>query len=255
MPAMEPLDPVFQEKLSYSESLRQDDEVYRHWEAIPTEESVSSELRDLVRADLQKRWFYEREWTVRYETKRLWDPVDGQRTVLKDSIVQVESRHIRYMCNKATAFYWLQSAQFLLADGQDSSPHSIIFASLYEEWSRCYDEKPHIDFGHFFANPVRITSSGPSTIRGVLDAHYSLQMKVSSLMQQARDGIIQPPVHDMSTFQYYSILPLYRAIVVIADRQDGLAEGIKKEANGWVSLYKIARRQTVLVVRPAQRNS
>ena len=53
--ATEFLDPVFQGKLSYEEGLRLDDEVYRRWEVIPTEEPVSDDLRELVRTDLRKR--------------------------------------------------------------------------------------------------------------------------------------------------------------------------------------------------------
>jgi len=156
---------------------------------------------------------------------------------------------LKYLCNKPTAFYWLQSAQRRDASGQRTLTPGIIFAAIYEEWLRCHNTEPNIEYGHFFANPVRITSTGPSTVRGVIDTHVSLCTQASSLTNQAKgqaDNIIE---RLPSSLRHYSLLPLYHAIVVIIDRLDSFDKDCKPESDGFISLRKLAQLQTVLIAR------
>jgi hypothetical protein len=199
----------------------------------------------LVRADLKKAWHFLRETEFRENTKSKWATTDYLRITLEDSVGKVEPRKFKYLCNKPTAFYWLQSAQQTDASGQKTQTPKIIFAAIYEEWLRSHDTEPNIEYGHFFANPVRITSTGPSTIRGVIDAHRSLCTQTSSLINQAKrraDNIIE---QRPSSSQHYSLLSLYHAIIVIIDRLDRL----KPESDGFISLRKLAQHQTVLIAR------
>ncbi|KAI9738859.1 MAG: hypothetical protein M1834_008366 [Cirrosporium novae-zelandiae] len=126
---------------------------------------------------------------------------------------------------------------------------NIMGDAIYEEWLQSYNAEPNIEYGHFFANPVRITSTGPSTIPGVLNAHRSLRTQASSLINQAKgraDNIIKlfP-----SNSQHYSLFPLYNAIVVIIDRLDYRDKDCKDISTSFVSLRKVAQYQTVLIAR------
>ncbi|KAF2788659.1 hypothetical protein K505DRAFT_353062 [Melanomma pulvis-pyrius CBS 109.77] len=107
----------------------------------------------------------------------------------------------------------------------------IIFTSLYEEWRRC-DSDGNIEFGHFLANPVRITKSGPDTLQGIVKAHASLCAQATALTLD---------------LEQYSMHPLYPAIVIVCDRNN-LKGDIDCYSGRFVSLRKVAKKQTVLVV-------
>ncbi len=141
---------------------------------------------------------------------------------------------------------WAQQTD---ASGIRTQTPKIIFAAVYEEWLRCHNTEPHIEYGHFFANPVRITSTGPSTVRGVIDAHLSLCTQASSLIDQAKDRAVNVIKRLPSALQNYSLLPLYHAIVVIIDRLDRLDKDRETESDGFISLRKLAQRQIVLIAR------
>jgi hypothetical protein len=131
------------------------------------------------------------------------------------------------------------------ASGERNQTPKIILAAIYDEWLRCHNPKPNIEYGHFFANPVRITPTGPSTVRGVIDAHCSLRTQASSLINQAKgraDNIIKLLP---SSSEDYSLRPLYHAIVVIIDHLNRR----EPESDGFISLRKLAQHQTVLVAR------
>ncbi|KAA8619107.1 hypothetical protein PtrSN002B_010903 [Pyrenophora tritici-repentis] len=131
------------------------------------------------------------------------------------------------MCNKPTAIYWLLSAQtgipekFGMAGG--------IFATIYEEWHRS-SINPNIEFGHFFAAPVRITATGPSSLPQILQAH-------SSLCAQAQ--------HIALDMDNYSVHPLLPAVILVFDRCDSRA---RRGPDGCISLREVARMKTVLVI-------
>lgn len=157
---------------------RSDREINEYWGSVVMEEPVSDDLKALVRADLKKAWHFRRDMEFRENMKTRWATTDYFRLLLEDTVGKVEPGNSKYLCNKPTAFYWLQSAQQADASGQRTQTPKIIFAAVYEEWLRCHNTEPNIEYGHFFANPVRITSTGPSTVRGVIDAHLSLHTSI-----------------------------------------------------------------------------
>ena len=228
---------------------RSDREIYEYWSSVVTKEPVSDDLKVLVRADLKKAWRSWRDLRVCEETKIRWATNDCYRVLLEETVGKVEPRKFKYLCNKPTAFYWLQSAQQTDASGQRNRTPKIILAAIYEEWLRCHDTKPNIEYGHFFANPVRITSTDPSTVRGFIGAHLSLCTQASSLINQAKgraDNIVkQLP----SSLQHYSLLPLYHAIVVIIDRLDSFDDKDCETEDGFISLRMLPQLQTVLIAR------
>jgi hypothetical protein len=229
---------------------RSDEEIDRHWDSVVTQYPVSNELKSLVRADLKKVWHFLRVDNFREETRIRWATTDRYRIRLDDIVGNLDPEKLSYLCNKPTAFYWFQSAQQTDVTGEKNQTPKIILAAIYEEWRRCYNNEPNIEFGHFFANPVRITSTGPSTVAGIIKAHRSLCVQASSLINQAKgraDNVIE---RQPSCLQHYSVLPLYHAIVVIIDCLDSFYhEECRRESDGLISLRKIAQHQTVLIAR------
>lgn len=230
-------------------ALRSNHEIDRYWCSVVTKEPISDDLKILVRADLKKAWHFQRDQTFRENTERRWATTDEYRIVLEDAVGKVEPRKLPYLCNKPTAFYWLQSAQPVDGYGQRTLMPKIIFAAIYGEWLRCYNAEPNIEHGHFFANPVRISSSGPSSVAGVIDAHRSICTQASNLIDQAKGRAENIVVQLPSSSQCYSLHPLYHAIIVIIDRLDRLDPKDEVEPDGFISLHKLAQRQTVLVAR------
>jgi hypothetical protein len=169
--------------------------------------------------------------------------------VLEDTIGHVAPAQLEYVCNKPTAFYWLQSAQGTDSSGERTQTPGIVYAMICGEWFRTGDIKPSFEFGHFFANPIRITSTGPLTLRGVINAQLSLYKQAASLMDQVQKGVVPLGEKFLSNLQHYSLLPLYHAIVVIIDRFDLSTKDYVREPDGFLSLRKCAQVQTVLIAR------
>lgn len=87
--------------------------------------------------------------------------------------------------NKPTRLYGAHSAQ------EDGRCPLFIFACIYGEWF--HYKHPNIEFGHFFANPMRATSTGPTKISGILQAHRSLCDQASLLLGKIERGEIGKP--------------------------------------------------------------
>ena len=116
---------------------------------------------------------------------------------------------------------------------------------MYKEWHRCNNDDPNSEFGHFFANPVRITATGPPTISAILMAHKDFFEQVSTLL----DKIKHDEVGELGQARWpdpcnFKLLPLCRAIVMILDElpHDYDAEG------GYVYVDKVLPRQNLVRV-------
>jgi hypothetical protein len=161
--------------------------------------------------------------------KVIWTTNDCYRVVLRD-VEGMVGDIAKEMCNKPTTFYWLQSAQTGAPDAHEKSIMSGgIFAAIYEEWHRS-SVNPNIEFGHFFAAPVRIAGTGPSSLTQILEAH-------ASLCAQAQ--------HISLDMDNYSVHPLLPAVILVCDR---LASDVEYGPDGYVSLRELVRTQTVLVI-------
>jgi hypothetical protein len=228
---------------------RSDREIYEYWKSTVTKEPISEDLKALLRADLKKKWHFERNANLRQNMRIEWATVDDYKILLEGSTGQLRSKQLEYLCNKPTAFYWLQSAQPTVASGQRAQTPGIVFAAICGEWFRSRNIERSIEFGHFFANPVRITSTGPPTVRGVIDAHLSLCKQASGFKNQLGDQVDSMTQNHTSRLQHYSLLPLYHAIVVMIDHLDRLDKRIARESDGFICLRKSALRQTVLIAR------
>lgn len=225
---------------------RSDREAHFYWRDVFTPEPISEELRELIREDLRKKWHYSRLENFRWRVQTNWGTIDDQLVLLNDEKGAVTPEQIFLFCNKLTAFYWLQTAQSIGASGERILMPRIVFATIYREWSQYYDLQPNIEFGRYIANPIRITSNGPSTMRGVLKAHRSLCMQACDLMANARQehGLADKP--HRTDLRRYDIHPLYKAIILLIDRYE---IDFPSDLAGLFSLEDAAQQQTVLIVR------
>jgi hypothetical protein len=184
--------------------------------------------RSLILEDLKRSWNFQREAHFRWMQKVIRTTNDEYRVVLRD-VEGIVGNIVKELCNKPTTFYYLQSAQGGAPDAPEKMCMSVrIFAAIYEEWHRSYVH-PNIEFGHFFASPVRISGTGPSSLPQILKAH-------TSLCAQAQ--------HISLDMDNYSVHPLLPAVILVCDRLASVERG----PDGFLSLRKVARTQTVLVI-------
>lgn len=235
--------------LGLREKAQLDFETRKKWNARPTPKTLSPVLKAEVRADLIEAWHFHRESVFRQVLKQSWLlPTDAERIVLNDKRGIIRLEDLRHVCNKPTACYWLQSAQRSL-NGIRYDPDPVTFGAMYEEWRACYPEnRPNFDHGHFLANPIRITSAGPTTVSEVLEAHWFLCAQTSTLLTQAH-----AKANELTALyaQYidYSLNPLYPAIILIMDWVHNSAKSISTPADGFLRLRQFAQLQTILLVR------
>lgn len=142
----------------------------------PPEEPLTRELKLEVKSQLEDYWrFHRKDIEFRHETKMSWKHAGIMRT-LDEAAPQLNPAKLRLFCNKPTTLYILPSGQ------RDTLCPMIIFGCIYKQWFLYYNNEPDIEFGHFFADPVRITSSGPKTVAEIVRSHKSLCDQASQFL-------------------------------------------------------------------------
>lgn len=157
-----------------------------------------------------------------------------------ESKIELEPAHLIMLCNKPTWFYWAYAARW-----KGRCP-MLPFGSIYKEWFRYHGDEPNIEFGHFFTSPIRITSTGPETIAGILKAHKSRYEQGCSLLSGMDGAYSKIHLSPWPKPQQHKLLPLCRAIVVLIDQ---LAPSESPEPDGFVYVDKYAQRQSVVMIR------
>ena len=167
--------------------LRSDSKADRYWRQIETTTiPISQNLRELIRADLKKYWYFKRLENSRWRVKVNWNTDDTQLVLFENETGTVTPEQILHFCNKATALYYLQTAYHDNAFGKKTLIPGMIFAIIGREWLRYYASKPNIEFGYYVANPVRVATGGPSDIYGIIQAHKSLCKQLAELIVKVR---------------------------------------------------------------------
>lgn len=124
---------------------------------------------------------------------------------------------------------------------------TVHFSSLAvstKKWFRHGDQS--IEFGHSFANPIRIASTGPTIITDILQAHRSLCDWVPGLLGKIQRGEIDKPYMDVwPKPRNFKLLPLCRAINAILDE---LSPEGKRNSDGRFHFDNEMHRQSVVLV-------
>ena len=226
---------------------RSDSEADRYWRHIETTTiPISQNLRELIRADLQQDWHFSRLETFRLHLRVNWKTDDDNLVLLENETGTVTPRNLLYFCNKATALYYLQTAQIDDAFGRKAIIPGMIFAMICREWLQYHDSKPNIEFGHYVANPIRVATGGPSDVQGIVQAHESLCKQSAELMVKARQENLRVALPRTAELDDYDIQPLYKAVILLVDRFD---MDLEPDANDVFDLQQAIHRQSVLVVR------
>ena len=214
-------------------------------ESIPSEERAEEplglELREELRQELKRFWYSWKEEIFGQELKQSWTSgpkefmtsIDGSAI----STLPIYQSHLLRFCNKPTVLYWAHSAKI-----NNLCPR-FIWGCIYKEWFRCYDQAPRLDFQYFFANPVCIESTGPSTIFELLETHKCFYNRTALLLDKIRSGESNQPYMETWPDQF-KLLPVCRAIIVVLDKLV-----LDPDEQGPVYLDLELQRQNVLMVR------
>lgn len=200
-------------------------------------------MREEIRIELRRAWYHNGKEVAGYRSKQSWTS-GWSETVVDSSITstnEIDLRQLRKFCNKPTALYWAHSAQV-----DDRFPR-LIFGCLFRQCFRCYNHKPRLDFERFFATPVRITLTSPTTVSGIPEAHEHLCNQASSPLEKfRRDEDGRPYMSAWADPHKCKLLPLCRAIMIVLNE---LAPDIVLDPGGFISLDDELQRQSDLMVR------
>ena len=153
----------------------------------------------MYRRITKTHWTSEYPWTLKLET----------RTPSRSTL---DTQRLQQYCNKPTTLYWTPSAQ------PNNRCPLVPFGCIYREWFRCHGGEPAFEFGAFFANPVRIMPTGPTTISDILDTHKALCSEVSWKADSLNRCYPHRTCENACPHpQNYRFLPLCRAVIVVLD--------------------------------------
>ena len=198
-----------------------------------------------VRADLKKHYLHVQEAEFGADLKYNWN---GSRWMSAMTTLTPELSYdgtLGALCNKPTVFYWALAAQ----DPETTYCPSLVFADIYKTWWNCHDTRPDIEFGRFFAFPIRLTPTGPRTIPELLRAHAHMCDRAFSRMESIRSGEVDSIHCNKRDWRRFNLLPLCRAIIVLYD-EFIIPSG--REPDGTLSLDKDAERQTAVMLLTGQ---
>lgn len=226
------------------------EDAWEYWRCFVTPEPISNNLREMIRLDLRKQWYSGRLQEFRFWTLTNWARIDSEKVLLDSEIGNIDSqRKASFFCNRPSAFYWLQSIQGV-ADGERHVTPAYIFATIFGEWYRQYNSQPSIEFGHFLANPIRVTERGPATIRGIVRAHIPVLEKAKSILHKVNQGKSSFTFSKQVKTGNYRIHPLYKALILMVDR-DELGDHMEefRRPDRYIRLQDIAYFQSIIIAR------
>jgi len=217
----------------------------------PIEELLESDVIAEVTEDLKNAWFATDYDEYRQQLATVWSPLQFQMPTLETEMIGGrpmspliwDGKH--RFCNKATAFYWAQTAQ------KNPGWGPLILGSIWNEWFKVLGSEPQIELDSFFAIPIRPTEHGPKTISELIWAHASLCIQVQDMLQEQIAKAEVTPTKAFANInpdpRYFKLLPLCEALVVVFDEYiDVKAE---RHGGGLRHYNDVAAKQSILLVR------
>ena len=202
-------------------------------------------MREETRTELRLHWHEMRKHEFCRSLKWAWTSYTDYMLSVDSSLKSgdaLKSSLLQNFYNKPTTLYWAHSAQW-----NDAYPR-FIWGCIYKKWFRCHDYKPKMDFEHFFANPIRIASTGLTTIFDILETHEYLHNQSSLLLNRIqRDELGKFRISARPSPQNFRLFPICRAIIMVLDELVEIEHGLHPD--GCLLLDVELQRQNVLMVR------
>ncbi|KUJ16711.1 uncharacterized protein LY89DRAFT_782000 [Mollisia scopiformis] len=223
---------------------------------------VIAEVIEILKVD----WLVSERDRFHQQLQHDWTPPDSER--MGSEMIQVYSRRQEegddllgiskllhatetYFCNKATVFYWMESAKINRSDVDGL----VILGSIWNTWVDALGRQPNFQLNDFFAVPVNITnkvarSQYVETVPEILRAHVSICSQVREAFEKkesrwwrGRDS------------RFFSLHPLCEAMIVVFDEYKFVQSGYVKQADGFRHYENVAQHQSVLMIRTGKEDN
>ena len=233
----------------------QDRLLEQRWLLSPTEKVLSSKIKTAIIEDLKASYWWNMFDAYQIDLSSMWE----SRPIQYNKIMQLRNSsrpppfregQLKMFCNKATTAYLLPSTI------RNIDYPRLHLACMDSIWLRCFDQKPKMGFGYYFASPVHVRETGPLTVSQILDVHASLCDHASKILADPESVraagstygdpssvkflLHQDPIH-------FKNFPLCRALIILIDRFE--PKGKRTNFHERVSIPRKAHVQTVLLLR------
>jgi hypothetical protein len=223
---------------------------------------LSPEVVAELREDLRRDWFITENDEYRLELEHIWSPPNplhpNHKMLELDSIENPQKRghKIPYIdtwkeylfYNKATVFYWTQSATNMV--GRNGP---VILGGIWNAWSDALGREPQIQLDEFFAVPVSVKEEYAKTVPGILRAHEHICAQVRKTVEENNraNALIKlcKPWPDPRYFKLHSIC---EALIVVFDEYKSVAA--EKHADGFRHYDDVAQNQSIILARTGHEN-
>ena len=221
---------------------------------------LSPEVVAELRKDLRRDWFLTQTDEYRLELEHIWsppNPIHPYHGMLELGSVENPKKRghrIPYIdkwkeylfYNKATVFYWTQSATTNIGghDGQ------VILGGIWNAWSDALGREPHIQLDEFFAVPVSVKEKYAKTIPGILRAHEHICSQVRKTVEE--NSKANAPIKSWPDPRYFKLLSICEALIVVFDEYKFVAT--EKRADGLRHYDDFAQNQSIILVRTGHEN-
>jgi len=204
--------------------------------------NLISDVLDEIRQELQRSWTHQRKYIdFPRQTSVEWELYP---LLLGPEPWKLELSNVKRLCNRPTCFYWKESAQ-----DRGFYCNRLVLVGAYKEWFECHNDEPDIEYDRFFANPVRITPGGPTTVAQILEAHRSLCELSTSLLRDVKSEGFRIPFGTVWMYpEKYYIPDLFRAIIVVHDEHITY-DKFKYNESGKLLVDDFLEKQSVLLIR------
>jgi hypothetical protein len=223
---------------------------------------LSPEVVAELREDLRREWFITESDEYRLELEQIWSPPNplypDHEMLELDNIGNPQKRghRIPYIetwkeylfYNKATVFYWTQSATNMV--GRHGP---MILGGIWNAWSNALGREPQMQLDEFFAVPVSVKEEYAKTIRGILRAHESICAQVRKTIEEnnranARIRMCKP----WPDLRYFKLRSICEALIVVFNKYNFVAA--EKHADGFRHFDDVAQNQSIILARTGHEN-
>lgn len=189
------------------------------------------------------------------EMQQIWSPPDTRRLRTKMLQLYTSSKknakvslgvlkspcpsfQAELLYNKATIFYWMESATV----NQGDLDGLAIVGSIWNIWTEILGRRPQFQLDDFFVMPVSVPQKVAKTIPEILQAHENICSQVrGSLEKDENRANIDP--------KDLRLHPICEAFLVIFDEYRFVDSAYDVQADGHRYYATVAQHQSILLVR------
>jgi hypothetical protein len=142
------------------------------------------------------------------------------------------------MCNKATAFYSMESAQTIPGDAKGLD----ILGSIFKYWTEALGRQPYVQLDAFFDAPISVKAKSATTFPEILYGHKCIYSHAQELLRGQRMG-------RQIDLRYFRLHPLFEALITVFDKYRFVEWFMKIEEDGCRHYDNVAQHQSILLIR------